>query len=341
MSSAPDRPVLPAVADVLGRDGAYRDPVWQLTVQLTPVERELMTCWWVRRLHFVAHAGAAAIGTTQTYSRLEHSLGLLALTAHFTPDDRTARVAALLHDVGHLPLSHTFEGVAGLDHHDLGKRRIADLADTLHRHGLDPDSVVATETGKRRSALSGAPGSLKLDHFESLLRSGQAHGRTAETPSATLARVRVRDGCVTTDAETAEYLAGLVAGEARWLCSETNAITNGATRYLAGLILRDADSHRRDEVAAMTDTEFWALLLTHPRTAAHARSLRSDPWSWSIVEPGDQPTTGPTYEVKQLYLDMPRVDGSPLAATHPAFEHLPDMPWRCDLRPPPDIGGHR
>ncbi len=74
-------------ADVLGIGGIYRDPLWRVTVALTALERELLRCWWVRRLAYVAHAGAAAITTVQTYSRLEHSLGVLALVAHFDPDN--------------------------------------------------------------------------------------------------------------------------------------------------------------------------------------------------------------------------------------------------------------
>ncbi|WP_330316089.1 HD domain-containing protein [Streptomyces platensis] len=49
-----------------------------------------------------------------------HSCGVLALVAHFRPEDELLRVAALLHDIGNLPLSHTLEGVAGLDHHAIG-----------------------------------------------------------------------------------------------------------------------------------------------------------------------------------------------------------------------------
>ena len=83
------------VADVLGIGGVYRDPLWRVTVELTALERELLRCWWVRRLAFVAQAGAAVITTVQTYSRLEHSLGVLGLVSHFDPDDHCTRAAAL------------------------------------------------------------------------------------------------------------------------------------------------------------------------------------------------------------------------------------------------------
>lgn len=165
------------VADVLGIGGVYRDPLWRVTVELTALERALLRCWWVRRLAFVAHAGAAAAVTTvQTYSRLEHSLGLLALVSHFDPADVTTRAAALLHDVGHLPMSHTFEGVAGLDHHQLGAERIMELSALLHEHGVVAADVLVTVNGSRPSVLTGAAGLLKLDHLDSFLRSGVRTG---------------------------------------------------------------------------------------------------------------------------------------------------------------------
>ncbi|MGW8378277.1 HD domain-containing protein [Streptomyces sp. ODS28] len=337
--------VRPAVADSLGAGGRYRDPLWRVCVELTELERELLRCWWVRRLGFVAHAGAAAMSSTQSYSRLEHSLGLLALTAHFAPADRPARAAALLHDVGHLPLSHTFEGVAGLDHHALGAERVAELGPLLRRYGVDPEEVLAVDAGERPSVLSGGPGALKLDHLDSLVRSGRAHGRTAQPPPYTLDRVRIADGRVSTDADTGGYLAGLVADENRWLCSHTNAVPNGVVRHLAAVLLRDATERRRAELAAMTDDEFWALLLSEPATAEHTRLLRRDPAAWRVTDiaPGSGPAEESvgagcfTYEKKRLYLDMPLVDGRPLAPDHPAFGHLPALPWRCRIEAPAGI----
>lgn len=86
-----DAAAVSGVGDVLGCGGANPDPLWRIRVQLTGLERELMACWPVRRLAHVAHAGVAAALSTQTCSRLEHSLGLLALVAHFTPEDRVTR----------------------------------------------------------------------------------------------------------------------------------------------------------------------------------------------------------------------------------------------------------
>lgn len=323
------------VTDVLGVGGVYRDPLWRVTVQLTALERELLRCWWVRRLAFVAHAGAAVITTVQTYSRLEHSLGVLALVSHFDPGDVCTRAAALLHDVGHLPISHTFEGVAGLDHHQLGSARIAELAPLLDRHGLDAADVLATVEGRRASVLGGAtPGALKLDHLDSFVRSGRTHGATRQPPAKTLHRARVIDGAVSTDADTANYLLELIGGEARRHCSPANALPNGVVRHLATVLLDNAPGEIIDAVATMTDDEFWTLLRTDPRTAAATIALRKDPAGWTISA-GDDPA-GLGFAVTRLYLDLPLVDGKMLVPERRFFDELPTLPWRCTITPPAD-----
>jgi hypothetical protein len=324
-----------AAADVLGEGGKYWGPLWRVSVVLTPLERDLLRCWPVRRLAFIAYAGAASTVTTQAFSRLEHSLGVFALTAHFAPEDDLARAAALLHDVGHLPLSHTFEGVAGLDHHILGARRVRELTGVLAVHGINAEDVLAVENGRRPSVLSGAPGVLKLDHLDGLVRSGRAHGRTRQAPPATLARLEVTRGCVSTDATTAGYLVELVAAEARWHCSNVNVVASGVVRHLANLLLQDASAAYVGQVAAMTDEEFWVLLMGEPVTAEAARSLRRDPAAWRVAAAGETTTRrGMPYSLRRLYLDLPLVDGASMPANHPALAALPTMPWTCAIVPP-------
>ncbi|WP_164088477.1 HD domain-containing protein [Frondihabitans sp. 762G35] len=301
-------------ADTLGIDGLYVDPLWRITVRLTPLERDLLRTWWVRRLGFVAHAGAATVTTTQSYSRLTHSLGLLSLVAHFAEDDEVARAAALVHDIGHPPFSHTFEGVHGLDHHVLGTERLLALGDVFARHGVDAEEVDAVERGRVPSALHGLVGPLRLDHLDSFVRSGRSHGRTRESPPETLTRLRLLDGVVDTDAGTAAYLRDLVEAEARAHCSPANVVATGVMRHLAETLLEDLDDASRRVVAAMTDDEFWTLLLADPRTAEVATSLRRDPAAWRVRPggPGVSPAAGEIpFTIRRLYLDLPLVDGRP------------------------------
>ncbi len=326
----------PLVADTLGLDRIFIEPLWRIEVALTPVERELLRTWWVRRLGFVAHAGAAAISTTQSYTRLEHSLGLLALVSHFSADDETVRVAALLHDIGHLPFSHTFEGLAGIDHHRLGAERIADLAPILRRHGIDSDVVVELANGTKPSVLHGATQAMQLDHLESFVRSGRSHGRTREPPPRTLARLRLADGAVDTDRETADYLIDLVIGEALSQTAPPNVVATAVLRHLAGRLLSqlstDEAAGARD-IAELTDHDLWSLLLTHPSTAADAATLRRDPAAWMIAPTGAAPAVHDIdFQLRRLYLDLPLVGGEPVSPDRSRFAEVPVVPRRWSVR---------
>ncbi|MDR7382126.1 HD domain-containing protein [Promicromonospora iranensis] len=92
------------------------------------------------------------------------------------------RAAALVHDVGHLPLSHTFEGLGGLHHHELGATRLEDLRDVFSRHGIDVAEIAAIVQGRKPTMLTAEPGLLKLDHLDSFVRSGRAHGTLLGLP---------------------------------------------------------------------------------------------------------------------------------------------------------------
>lgn len=309
----------------------------RVEVRLAPVEQALLRCWWVRRLGFIAHAGAASISTAQTYSRLEHSLGLLALVVQFTPNDQLARAAALLHDIGHLPLSHTFEGVAGLNHHQLGEQRIKELGPVLSAHSLEAEAVIDVVRGARPSVLQGETAALRLDHLDSFMRSGRVHGRTREPPPITLGRLRIVDGAVETDEKCAGYLAELVVGEALSQSAAHNLVATGVLRHLATRVVIDLPPSRRAEIAAMTDHEFWALLLADRRTSSAVDAFRRDPAAWQVapVDQDDTPDAGREvveFQLSRLYLDLPLVNGQPMPVDASRFAGLPKLPQRYLLK---------
>lgn len=85
-----------------------------------------------------------------THTRLAHSLGTWHVMGmildhfkklyennpqlNFTEEDRNcALLAALLHDLGHGPYSHTIETVFGLDHEDMTRRMIQDQSTEVHQ----------------------------------------------------------------------------------------------------------------------------------------------------------------------------------------------------------------
>lgn len=271
--------------------GRWQEPFWRVVVEVSPLEMELLRSWPVRRLAFVAHAGAVSTVTSQSYSRLDHSLGLFALVAHFAPDDATARAAALVHDVGHPPLSHTLDGIRGVDHHELGRTRITGLRDVLDRGGLDVDEVLGRAFGPEKSVLTPGTSGMKLDHFESYVRSGLSNGLTTESPQATLAKVEVRDGAIVADAATAEYVRMLLVSEARYHASDINVIASAVVRNLVDTLL-GSGRLRLAEVAAMTDLELWAALLADPSTAEETTTFLRSPWSWRVEGLGDEDCSG-------------------------------------------------
>jgi uncharacterized protein len=119
---------------------------------------EFQRLWGIRQTGF-----AHLVFPGANHTRLEHSLGTYWVAGQMAArlglsEDRTRRVtaAALLHDLGHPPFSHTLDGplkeVLGIDHERLSRARIegtdptgaspgGTVPATLEAHGLDPRSV--------------------------------------------------------------------------------------------------------------------------------------------------------------------------------------------------------
>ena len=153
------------------RQKAIQDPVHGAII-LEPWELDVISTWEMLRLRYVMQLGPAHIvypGATHT--RFQHCIGTNFLaqksirvvnycddldTARFVPlsgmlDDsqqKLFRAAALLHDVGHPPTSHTLEYAleswVGLDHSDLGEFLILNsgLTDTLVQNDIEPQDIV-------------------------------------------------------------------------------------------------------------------------------------------------------------------------------------------------------
>jgi len=300
-------------ADTLGLGGTYFDPLWRIRVDLTPLECELLRSPWVRRLQFISHAGAVSVATTQTYSRLEHSLGVFALVAYFTPHDVAARASAPLHDIGHLPLSHTFEGLHGLDHHALGRVRIMSMDGVLRRHGLTAAQVIAIDDRARESGRCGPDEKLGIDHLDSFVRSGQANGRTVTSPPLLLENLRLTNGTVNTDADTARELVRLIVAEARAQRSPVNVVCSAVLRSFTQALL---EAHDDQAVTTWTDEEYWSALLNDPGVGDAAADFRRAPHEWIATQvpvnsAAQRPAaSGISFSITKSYLALPTVDGA-------------------------------
>lgn len=122
------------------------------------------------------------------HNRLEHSIGVAKLAEQYSDlvemaqHDRDLVVAAaLLHDVGHGPLSHTlepvFEEVFGINHHSASRDIIRgdslgdEVLQVLRQYKIDPDEVIALIDGEAVGNYSFLFASqLNLDTLEGISR---------------------------------------------------------------------------------------------------------------------------------------------------------------------------
>jgi len=123
------------------------------------------------------------------YTRYQHSLGVARLALLYCSkraisrsDRRLVYVAALLHDIGHPPLSHSLEPVFaevfGLEHHrasaDIITGRVqlgCEIYETLRRHQVDVERVVAMIAGQVTGYDDFFSGPINFDTIEGILRS--------------------------------------------------------------------------------------------------------------------------------------------------------------------------
>jgi len=306
------------------------EPLWRLGTKLRPVERALLTCAPVRRLHFIHHGGGSWLSTQHAHSRLQHTLGVFSLVAHFCPEDNLLRTAALLHDVGHAPFSHALEPLDGVDHHRWTAEHILSppIAGILTQHELDPRTVLARIRGEPANVLRNSDDVLHADHLDSWVRSAQVGGILPLPAPQLLARLHLRHRTpyLDTDIETAELLVELIVAEARFHCSAANLGTNTILKHLVKELL-DAGVLTTHALAAMTDGEVERALFETPLTAGEARRLWYEPQAIVVrrlrrpreraEKEEDTPPGAHQVQVDHLYLAMPLSDGRVVTQVSP------------------------
>jgi hypothetical protein len=179
----------------MGDFEVIRDPLWD-NIRLDEAASAVLDTPPMQRLRYVRQLGHAfLVYPGATHTRFEHALGAYHLTrralasleergelVHVSSEDcQAAKLAALLHDIGHYPFSHALEE-AGFPHHErLGVSRLTTepLASELRRTGVSDiaQRIGQFITGQSPSPLKGLiSGSLDLDKIDYLSRDARMCG---------------------------------------------------------------------------------------------------------------------------------------------------------------------
>src|SRR5664279_5431779 len=162
-----------------------------------PFLKALMATAAFRRLRSIRFLGAidfrlgrAFEGKKENirYSRYQHSLGVARLASLYSnirelslESRRLVTAAALLHDIGHAPLSHSLEPVFreyfDLEHHKAtyaiisGKVKLgAEVYQTLREYKIDIERLLLLVSGKDQSFDGFFGGPINFDTIEAILR---------------------------------------------------------------------------------------------------------------------------------------------------------------------------
>ena len=175
----------------------FRDPIHGF-IHADSLERALIDSRPVQRLRSIRQLGfTSLVFPGAEHGRFSHVLGAMELAGRVydalatrspdlldnqpnCQDRRLVRVAALLHDIGHPPFSHSAEGLfeEGLDHEDMTQRllRSTELDSIFQRwgEGVEPSQVARLlknpETAQERLLAQIVSSELDVDKMDYLLR---------------------------------------------------------------------------------------------------------------------------------------------------------------------------
>jgi HD superfamily phosphohydrolase len=176
---------------------SIRDPVHGF-IRADPLETALIDSRPVQRLRFIHQLGFTfLVFPGAEHTRFGHVAGAMHLAGRVydalctkaegllpagarSPERRLARAAALLHDLGHAPFSHSAEDLfeGGIDHEEMTRRllHMDEIEAVFHRHGdgitpADVERLLAGGGSATERLLSKiVSGELDVDKMDYLLR---------------------------------------------------------------------------------------------------------------------------------------------------------------------------
>ncbi|MCK9587144.1 HD domain-containing protein, partial [Methanothrix soehngenii] len=163
-----------------------RDPVHGY-VKLEGLALEIANTPQMQRLRWIKQLGLAnLVYPGANHTRFEHSLGAYHMASLLTDhlgldeDDRLlVGAAALLHDVGHGPLSHATESALApflrTEHESVIEiLKKGELGEVLDRHGLKPTDIQSFIHGQGKGQI--VSGEIDVDRMDYLIRDAHYTG---------------------------------------------------------------------------------------------------------------------------------------------------------------------
>jgi HD superfamily phosphohydrolase len=252
------------------------------------VARDLLDTPTVQRLRRVRQLGTVnLVYPSANHTRFEHSLGVYHLAGEALDGlgvegrhRRRVEAAALLHDVGHGPLSHNLEGVihrrTGKYHDDVhGLLEDGEVGAVLREHDLSPARVadIVAGEGKYGQVVSGE---LDVDRMDYLVRDAHHTG----VPYGTIDHARLTRELTFVGGELVLAEGNVQTAESLLIARAlmNPAVYSHHTARIAKSILRRGaerliEEGRIDatELRRMDDHDFMAALRDCPATSEAAR----------------------------------------------------------------------
>jgi HD superfamily phosphohydrolase len=278
---------------------------------LNLINWELVQSKPLRRLKHLAHFGAGSLVSPVVHSRYEHTIGVWKLTAFYFPEDIELRVAALLHDIGHLPFSHAVENTLNFNHHQLTEQYILEdeVSSILKQFNINPYKII--KILNEPSVITGEDNILGLDHLDSFFRDTYMAGTIETLPKHLLHKIRCCSKGVQTDIETGHYLLSLILLDHKLFLSPPMVAVD---RLLAESIKLHWNVQKvtKNDFARLTDLDVLSMLKASPSVEAKEliNTLLFAPNKIRIknVKTGN----GYSIRIRKVYSKVPMFEGRPL-----------------------------
>ncbi len=243
------------------------------SVRIDGVILELFHSAPVQRLRDIKQLGLTnLVFPGANHTRFEHSLGVYYLTEKICDEldieKKALTTAAVLHDTGHFPFSHTLEYLSeyylNKNHVDLACERVRDLEEILEHYNVDPKEVTKILRREKKGYLSQIiAGDLDVDRIDYLLRdahyTGVAHGII--DLERILKTLEIREGSLGINEKGVLAVEGmLIARDLMFASVYFHKTARICESMLARAVECTATETNIEEIAEMTDTELLCLL---------------------------------------------------------------------------------